>query len=59
LHKENFLGMCKMYKTKKEAQEAVKKAVGMRREWEDAIRNKATREQMEMKGMKTVVINEH
>ena len=48
-----------MYKTKKEAQEAVKKAVGMRREWEDAIRNKATREQMEMKGMKTVVINEH
>ncbi len=51
--------MCKMYKTKKEAQEAVKKAVQMRREWEDAIRNKATREQMELKGMKTVVINEH
>ena len=51
--------MCKMYKTKKDAQEAVKKAAQMRRDWEDAIRNKATREQMESKGMKTVVINEY
>ena len=51
--------MCKEYKTKKEAQAAVIKAAGMRRDWEDAIRQKATREELEQKGLKPVAVYEH
>lgn len=48
--------MCKVYKTKEEAEAAVKKAVETRERWEDAVHTKATREEIEAKGLKTVVI---
>ncbi len=51
--------MCKKYNTKEDAKAAVRKAVSMRHEWENAIRNKATREQLELKGLKSVAINEY
>ena len=51
--------MCKVYKTKEDATAAVKKAVEMREQWEDAIHTKATREEMEEKGLKSVVIYEN
>lgn len=51
--------MSKVYNTKEEAIKAVKKAVGLRREWENAIRSNTTVEELEKKGLKTVVINEH
>ena len=47
--------MSKVYKTKGEAQDAVRRAVQLREKWEDAIRNKATREEMEAMGLKSVV----
>lgn len=51
--------MCKVYRTKAAATAAVKKAVEMRERWEEAIHTKATREEMEEKGLKTVVIYEN
>ncbi len=51
--------MSKEYKTKTEAKEAIIKAAGLRLVWENAIRNKATAEEMEKRGLKTVVINEY
>ena len=51
----NCNSMSKVYKTKEEAQDAVRRAVKLREKWEDAIRNKATREEMEAMGLKSVV----
>ena len=50
--------MSKEYESKKEAERAVRKAVGLRSEWEDALRCKATVKELEERGLKTVVINE-
>lgn len=44
---EHALSMSKIYNTKEEAVQAVKKAVGLREEWENVIRSKATVEEME------------
>lgn len=49
----------KVYKTKEEAVAAFKKSVSARREWEEAIRQNASREELEMKGLKTVGIYEY
>ena len=56
---ENNVSMSRVYNTKEDAIKAVKKAVGLRHEWENAIRSKTTVEELEKKGLKTVSINEH
>ena len=55
---KHLLTMSKEYESKKEAERAVRKAVGLRSEWEDALRCKATVKELEERGLKTVVINE-
>ena len=47
--------MCKVYKDKKEAEQAVRKAVELRLKWENALHGKTTLEEMEMMGLNTVV----
>lgn len=49
----------KVYKTKEEAVAAFKKSVSARRDWEEAIRKSASREELEMKGLKTVGVHEY
>ena len=51
--------MCKVYKTKEDAKAAVKRAVQIRAQWEDAVHTKATREELEENGLKTVAIHDN
>jgi len=50
--------MCKTYKTKEEAVAAFKKAVEARGVWDEAIRKGASREEVEMRGLKPAEIHE-
>lgn len=45
--------MVKEYHTKEEKINAFKKALSMKKKWEDAVRSGASREEMEKMGLKT------
>ena len=46
--------MYKVYKTREERLAALKKAIDLRKEWEEAVRLGANREEMEQRGLKPV-----
>ena len=48
--------MYKVYKTREDRLTALKKAINLRKEWEEAVRLGASREEMEKRGLKPVKV---
>lgn len=46
----------KFYETPEEAKEAMRQAIELRQKWEKAVRDGATREEMEKIGLKSPII---